>query len=349
MIIKKTLSSFLGFVLLLLSTNIPIVNATATEQIIFHHTDALSGTSIDTDANGNIIEAVDYYPFGEIRVDQKSTTYENKHKFTGKEFDKSDNLYYYGARYYDPLIGRFINADTVDGDLSNPQSLNKYSYVMNNPLKYVDVTGNMAELVAAAGVTAGGILSALMSPLIIGGAAIVAGIAGGIAIYESSNKLSKATSASQANINTQTKEQTKNESDYITLYRGDLPGKNGFIANGIYKGVIDSVYDLWAPGGLTKSMIDKHTDKGIKGSQSSIFISTTDNYIVAENYANGEDGTQLGMVYTLKIRRDRAIPVGGEDREYLVPLMIGNHEIVNKKLIPPKTSSTSNGKKLLQK
>jgi RHS repeat-associated protein len=75
-------------------------------------------------------------------VDAKTTTYENKYKFTGKELDESDNLYYYGARYYDPAMGRFISADPVDGDLTNPQSFNKYSYVLNNPLKYVDPTGN---------------------------------------------------------------------------------------------------------------------------------------------------------------------------------------------------------------
>jgi RHS repeat-associated protein len=140
--IKRTLSRFLIFVLLLLSINLPIANAVPTEQLIFHHPDHLSGASVDTDSNGNVIESVDYYPYGEIRVDAKTTTYENKYKFTGKELDESDNLYYYGARYYDPAMGRFISADPVDGDLTNPQSFNKYSYVLNNPLKYVDPTGN---------------------------------------------------------------------------------------------------------------------------------------------------------------------------------------------------------------
>jgi uncharacterized protein RhaS with RHS repeats len=51
-------------------------------------------------------------------------------------------LYYYGARYYDPQIGRFISPDTIVPDPANPQTLNRYSYCLNNPLKYTDPSGN---------------------------------------------------------------------------------------------------------------------------------------------------------------------------------------------------------------
>ena len=50
-------------------------------------------------------------------------------------------LYYYNARYYDATIGRFISADTIVQNPTNPQSLNRYSYVLNNPLKYTDPSG----------------------------------------------------------------------------------------------------------------------------------------------------------------------------------------------------------------
>jgi RHS repeat-associated protein len=59
----------------------------------------------------------------------------------GQRLD-STGLYYYGARYYDPIIGRFISADTIVPSPANPQSLNRYSYCLNNPLKYVDPTGH---------------------------------------------------------------------------------------------------------------------------------------------------------------------------------------------------------------
>jgi RHS repeat-associated protein len=60
--------------------------------------------------------------------------------FTGQRLD-STGLYYYNARYYDPEIGRFISSDTVVQSFANPQTLNRYSYCVNNPLKYTDPTG----------------------------------------------------------------------------------------------------------------------------------------------------------------------------------------------------------------
>ena len=52
-------------------------------------------------------------------------------------------LYDYGARFYDPLLGRFISADTIVPQPGNPQSLNRYAYVNNNPLTYIDDDGHL--------------------------------------------------------------------------------------------------------------------------------------------------------------------------------------------------------------
>lgn len=60
--------------------------------------------------------------------------------FTGQRLDDT-GLYYYGARYYDPTIGRFISADSIVPSIMNPQSLNRFAYALNNPLKYNDPTG----------------------------------------------------------------------------------------------------------------------------------------------------------------------------------------------------------------
>ena len=60
--------------------------------------------------------------------------------FSGQERDAT-GLYYCGARYYDPEIGRFITRDPFRGMISNPQSLNGYSYCQNNPVRYVDPMG----------------------------------------------------------------------------------------------------------------------------------------------------------------------------------------------------------------
>jgi RHS repeat-associated protein len=63
-------------------------------------------------------------------------------KFTGQRLDSATGLYYYGARYYAPDIGRFISADTIVPAPANPQAFNRYSYAVNNPLRYTDPTGN---------------------------------------------------------------------------------------------------------------------------------------------------------------------------------------------------------------
>ena len=62
--------------------------------------------------------------------------------FTGQRLDSSSALMYYGARYYDPVLGRFISADSIVPSAGNPQGLNRYAYVYNNPLRYRDPSGN---------------------------------------------------------------------------------------------------------------------------------------------------------------------------------------------------------------
>ncbi|MBU7027244.1 MAG: hypothetical protein HXS48_09900 [Theionarchaea archaeon] len=66
----------------------------------------VSSTRLVTDDNKNIISAITYHPFGEVDVKEGS----EDHLFTGKEKD-STGLYYYGARYYDADLGRFITRD----------------------------------------------------------------------------------------------------------------------------------------------------------------------------------------------------------------------------------------------
>ena len=106
----------------------------------YYHQDHLGGTSVVTDGTGNKVEQLFYKPFGELVED--SGTVSLDHKYTGQELDAETDLYFYNARYYNPAIGRFISADTIVPDFDNPQSYNRYSYVLNNPLKYNDPTGH---------------------------------------------------------------------------------------------------------------------------------------------------------------------------------------------------------------
>ncbi|MBI4267688.1 MAG: RHS repeat-associated core domain-containing protein [Chloroflexi bacterium] len=81
-----------------------------------------------SDSSGNSLGAITYQAFGSARGGSMPTD----KKFTGQRLDAT-GLYYYGARYYDPGIGRFISADTFMLSPSNPQGLNRYTYVFNNP------------------------------------------------------------------------------------------------------------------------------------------------------------------------------------------------------------------------
>lgn len=73
-------------------------------------------------------------------------------KFTGQRLDGT-GLYYYNARYYDPVIGRFISGDSIVPDPTNPQAFNRYSYCVNNPLKYTDPSGHLEGTVTIGGET----------------------------------------------------------------------------------------------------------------------------------------------------------------------------------------------------
>jgi RHS repeat-associated protein len=106
----------------------------------YYHKDHLGSTRSVTDSSKNIIAASTYHPFGETEVEEGS----ENHLYTGKEKDIS-NLYYYGVRYYDPQIGRFITQDPLLGNLQEPNSMNRYIFCLNNPLKYVENIGLVAD------------------------------------------------------------------------------------------------------------------------------------------------------------------------------------------------------------
>jgi RHS repeat-associated protein len=106
------------------------------------HQDSLNSTSVVSSAAGALVSAITYVPFGGTR--NTEGTLGTDKLFTGQRLDTT-GLYYYGARYYDPTIGRFISVDSVIQSLANPQSINGYSYCLNNPLRYTDPTGNLTQ------------------------------------------------------------------------------------------------------------------------------------------------------------------------------------------------------------
>ena len=71
-------------------------------NLYFYHADNLGSSNYVTDANGQLYEHLEYFPFGETWVQESSNTQRTPYLFTSKELDEETGLYYYGARYYDP-------------------------------------------------------------------------------------------------------------------------------------------------------------------------------------------------------------------------------------------------------
>nr|WP_285860118.1 MULTISPECIES: RHS repeat-associated core domain-containing protein [Paenibacillus] len=97
------------------------------------------------DTSGNIVNSYEYDEWGNITNQTEGIA--NSFKYAGEIYDEETGLYYLRARYYDPSMGRFISEDSYEGQITNPLSLNLYTYTHNNPLKYIDPSGHKVWLI----------------------------------------------------------------------------------------------------------------------------------------------------------------------------------------------------------
>jgi len=117
---------------------------------IFNHTDWVGNIRRATASDGSIFQnSINASPWGEENYNPNSLGDASLLHFTGKELDEEDDLVYFGARYYDPNQPRFMSADWAGkpeavpySDLADPQSLNLYTYVRNNPVSRTDADGH---------------------------------------------------------------------------------------------------------------------------------------------------------------------------------------------------------------
>ena len=166
------------------------------EKIFFFH-DHLGSTSFVISDVGEIREHIVNYPFGRKRFNLNSL-YSNYYIFTGKELDTESELMYFEARYYDPVVGRFVSVDPLYENISDEwlissQSLNLLMYCKNNPILYKDPNGLWAiidDLVFMAGGAIVGVVGRGVGDIISGKhsdfedyiASIIGGAAGGEAL-----------------------------------------------------------------------------------------------------------------------------------------------------------------------
>ncbi|MEJ5311827.1 MAG: RHS repeat-associated core domain-containing protein [Anaerolineae bacterium] len=112
----------------------------STGNVLYYlHGDHLGSVSLVTNQAQAVVSRQMYSPYGTVRWSQGAPPTDIG--FTGQRADAT-GLMFYQARYYSAALGRFIQADTIVPSPANPQSLNRYSYVLNSPLRYTDPTGH---------------------------------------------------------------------------------------------------------------------------------------------------------------------------------------------------------------
>jgi RHS repeat-associated protein len=140
--------------------------ATGTAKTRYVHPDHLGSTNVVTDENDNVVQTLDYYPYGATRISTNSGTNEQR-KYIGQFADQS-GLSYLNARYMDPSRGQFTSEEPVVlaiGDpnqlqqitgqgqqqlLADPQKLNYYGYGRDNPIVQKDPNGKFSQILAGA-------------------------------------------------------------------------------------------------------------------------------------------------------------------------------------------------------
>lgn len=212
-------------------------------KIYFYHPDHLGSSIMVTDVNGSLVESTEFYPYGRPRYEERDA-FDSAYKYTGKELDKESGLMYYGARYYEPVVGRFASVDPLYVELDvekdrfnrfvqNPQEANIYAYTLNNPVKYIDpngknlekaiikILGPVAKVITnvfkgpgaiSGSIIGGGVGIAITAPILIPGARVLGGIVGSFVGGKIGSELDKMAS--------------KNAGEYDKIQRAKL-GKLG--------------------------------------------------------------------------------------------------------------------------
>ena len=104
----------------------------------YYHPDHLGSSSYITNLDGEVVQHIEYVPFGEVFIEERNNIWKTPYLFNAKEFDEETGLYYYGARYYEPRLSLWISCDPLE---ENHYEISSYCYTGNNPIKYSDPNG----------------------------------------------------------------------------------------------------------------------------------------------------------------------------------------------------------------
>ncbi|WDN56123.1 SpvB/TcaC N-terminal domain-containing protein [Streptomyces clavuligerus] len=121
----------------------------------FLHADHIGSSGYVTDKQGTVTEHLEYFPYGETWVEERTGQADTPYQFTGKELDPETGLYYHGARYYNPRTQLWASTDpalpdyldgNIAGGITEPRNLAAYTYTHNNPVKLTDPTGKWPKM-----------------------------------------------------------------------------------------------------------------------------------------------------------------------------------------------------------
>jgi RHS repeat-associated protein len=118
-------------------------SAAGSNELFYLLSDQLGSTTITTNSSGSKVAELRYQAWGETRYAWGATP--TDYRFTGQREEGALGLYFYNARWYDPALGRFIQADTLVAEPGNPLDWDRYAYVYNNPLIYTDPSGHKLD------------------------------------------------------------------------------------------------------------------------------------------------------------------------------------------------------------
>ena len=108
----------------------------------FYHPDHLGSSGFITNLDGEVIQHIEYVPFGEVFIEERNSVWNTPYLFNAKEFDEETGLYYYGARYYEPRFSLWISVDPL---VELYRNISPYAYVANNPIVYTDPDGRKID------------------------------------------------------------------------------------------------------------------------------------------------------------------------------------------------------------
>ncbi|PQL93520.1 SpvB/TcaC N-terminal domain-containing protein [Apibacter adventoris] len=108
----------------------------------YYHADHLGSSSYITNLDAQIVQHVEYVPFGEVFIEERNQSWNTPYLFNGKELDEETGLYYYGARYYNPRESIFLSVDPLFEKTMTP-----YQYTYQNPINYTDPDGKWPILI----------------------------------------------------------------------------------------------------------------------------------------------------------------------------------------------------------